>query len=75
MELTILLITFHNCRAISRSLAHSDEQVYNRYHIIWKEPQLYKNRVSMEGFHQLCVGTKTIFKRHSIEDYQKWLIG
>ena len=28
----------------------------------------------MEGFHQLHVRQKTIFKRHSIKGYQKWVV-
>ena len=56
--------------------AHSDEQVYARLaHIIWKEPQLYKDIIIlMGGFHQLRVIQKISFKRHSIKGHQKWVV-
>ena len=43
--------------------------------LIWKEPQLYKDTIILMGrFHQLRVRHKTIFKRHSIKSYQKWVV-
>ena len=43
--------------------------------LIWKEPQLYKDTIILMGrFHQLRVRHRTIFKRHSIKGYQKWVV-
>ena len=56
--------------------AHGDEQFYARLaHIIWKDPELYRNTVIlMEGFHELHISRKTIYKRHALRGYQKWVI-
>ena len=55
--------------------AYSDEQVYaSLCHIIWKEPIRYQAVILlMDGFHQLRVRQETIFKRHNIMNYCKWL--
>ena len=55
--------------------AHSDEQVYDRLcHIIWKKPTRFQAVILLMGdFHQLTVRQKTIFKRHNIMGYHKWL--
>ena len=43
--------------------------------IIWIEPQLCKDIIKlMEGFDQLHVRQKTVFKRHSIKGYQKLVV-
>ena len=56
--------------------AHGDEQVYARSaHINWKEPELYRDIVIlMGGFHELHVRQKTIYKRHALRGYQKWVV-
>ena len=42
---------------------------------IWIEPQLCKDIIKlMEGFDQLHVRQKTIFKRHSIKGSQKLVV-
>ena len=54
--------------------ANSNGQVYDRLaHIIWKEPQLYKDTILMGGFCQLSLRYTTIIKKHSIKGYQKWV--
>ena len=60
---------------IDHILAHSDEHVYDRLcHIIWKKPTRFQALILlMGGFHQLTVRQKTIFKRHNIMGYHKWL--
>ena len=61
---------------LDQVFAHSDEQVNARLaHIVWNEPQLHKDIIIlMGGFHQLSATQKTIFKRHSIKSYQKWVV-
>ena len=56
--------------------AHGDKQVYARLaHIIWKNRELYRNIfILMEEFHELRVGQRTIYKRHALREYQKWVI-
>ena len=40
-----------------------------------KKPQLYKDTTILMGrFRQLRVKQKTVFKRHSIKSYQKWVV-
>ena len=44
-------------------------------HNIWKDPELYRNMVvSMGRFHDLCVIQITIYKKHALRGYQKWVI-
>ena len=47
--------------------AHADEQVYaNLAHIIWKYPKDYEDVIIlMNGFHQLRVLQRIIYKRHA----------
>ena len=44
-------------------------------HIVWKDPELHRNIVILIGeFHELCVRIKTIYKRHALRGYQRWVI-
>ena len=56
--------------------AHGKEQVYVRLaHVIWKNPELYKNIVILVGrFHEFRVRQKTSYKRYALRGYQKWVI-
>ena len=68
---------------LTHNFGHGDEhvqatfmQVYARLaHIIWKNPELYRNITTLIGiFHELRVRQETIYKRHALRGYQKWVI-
>ena len=52
---------------------HADELVYSKLcHILWKNPELYKQVVLlMGGFHQLRVMQKILYKRYNFRQLQQ----
>ena len=67
------IIEIINDLEISYMFVRSDEAVYSKLcHILWKNPELYKQVISlMGGFHQLRVMQKILYKRYNCGNIQE----